>query len=283
MRGARGSDRPGTVLAVTSLTNPRIKAIRSLALAKQRRQSGLFLGEGLKLVTDALEEHWPIDTMVHAATVATQPAVARAAAAARARGTDILQVSEAILAKLTRRDNPQTVLGVFAQRFAEPAAVRPGKGGVWVALEEVRDPGNLGTIIRTVDAVGADGVILVGATVDPYSIEAVRATMGSVFHVPLVRMSLSAFSAFRAGWPGLVVGTHLAGAEDYRLVAYRSPVLLLMGPEQRGLSDTLAAACHHLVRIPQAGKADSLNLAVATAVMLYEVRRNALKPPEPAP
>jgi TrmH family RNA methyltransferase len=147
-----------------------------------------------------------------------------------------------------------------------------------VALDRVRDPGNLGTIIRTIDAAGAKGVILVGDCTDPFSLETVRATMGSIFSVPVAKASVEAFLGWRRGFPGLVAGTHLKGAVDYRSVDFTGrPALLLMGNEQQGLPDDLAAACDRLLRIPQAGRADSLNLAVATGVMLFEIRRNALR------
>ena len=145
---------------------------------------------------------------------------------------------EKVLAAITRRDNPQTVVGVFEQRLPPLDGHPPGGGDVWVALDRVRDPGNLGTIIRTVDAVGAKGVILVGDTTDPFSVETVRATMGSIFAVPVARATPEAFLAWRKGFPGLVAGTHLNGAVDYRTVDfYRRPVLLLMGNEQQGLPD----------------------------------------------
>ena len=120
-------------------------------------------------------------------------------------------------------------------------------------------------------------MILVGDTVDPFSIEAVRATMGSIFHVPIARASQAEFEALRARWPGTVVGTHLAATEDYREATYRTPVLMIMGGEQAGLTPGLAAACETLVKIPMAGRADSLNLAVATGVMLFEVLRDRLR------
>jgi len=142
----------------------------------------------------------------------------------------------------------------------------------WIALEEVRDPGNLGTIIRTADAVGAAGIVLIGASCDPYSHECVRATMGSVFSVPLARMQRDGFLKWIDGWKGDIVGTHLDGAEDFRTVQYRAPTLLVMGSEGPGLSDELTAQCTRLVKIPMAGKLDSLNLAVATALVLYEIR-----------
>ena len=276
--GERKPPAPGKVLAVTSLANPRIKAISALALPKHRKESGLFLGEGLKLVADALDEDWPIDCVIYAERAAGQPMVQAVAARARGRGADILEVSEAVLGKITRRGNPQMVVGVFGQRLTPKAAIRAEAGALWVALEGIKDPGNLGTILRTIDAVGGAGAILVGDAVDPFGVEAVRATMGSIFHVGLAKMSVEEFLAWRQGWRGLVVGAHLAGAQDYRDVAYSDrPVLLVMGNEQSGLPDRIAETCDVLARIPQAGRADSLNLAVATGVMLFEIRRDRLK------
>jgi TrmH family RNA methyltransferase len=268
---------PGSVKTVTSLTNPTIKDIRGLALPKNRKESGLFVTEGMKLVADAVEEDWPIKILVYGAKVADHPVVRRVATTAHARGGDVLEVSEAVLAKITRRENPQMVVGVFEQKLTPKSDIRPGPTGVWVALEGIKDPGNLGTIIRTADAVGAEGVILVGDTVDPFGVEAVRATMGSIFHMKLARMSVAEFKEWRKGWPGIVVGTHLSGKSDYRTIDYDRPVMLFMGNEQSGLPEDLAATCDHLVKIPQAGRADSLNLAIATGVMLYEIRRDRLK------
>ena len=150
-------------------------------------------------------------------------------------------------------------------------------GETWVALDRVRDPGNLGTIIRTADAAGASGVILIGETTDPFALETVRATMGSVFSLPVARATAAEFLKWQKTAGANVVATHLKGAIDYRTADYKSkPVVLLMGNEQAGLPDELADAAAVKVRIPQQGKADSLNLAVATAVMLFEARRHLL-------
>lgn len=272
-----GPSAPGAVTRITSLANPVVKEIRGLALSKNRKASGLFVAEGLKLVAEAMEAGWSVHTLVHADRVGDQALVRRLATTTHANGGRVLSVSEAVLAKIARRENPQTVIGVFEQRLMPLATLRPAKNDIWVALEEVRDPGNLGTILRTIDGVGAKGAILIGETVDPFSLEAVRATMGSIFHVALVRTTLAAFTRFRTDWPGSVVGTHLSGAIDYRKAAYRAPVLLVMGREQSGLSPELAAECDILVKIPMAGRADSLNLAVATGIMLYEIARDGLK------
>jgi len=273
----RGSGAPGQVKEVTSLANPVIKDIKSLSMKKFRDEQNAFLAEGLKLVIDALDLGWSIKTLVFAKTARGNPLVEKVAARAVAAGALVLEVSEKVLTSVTRKDNPQAVIGVFGQRMTPLRDVRLSPSDVWVALDRVRDPGNLGTVIRTADAVGAKGVILVGDCVDPFAGETVRATMGSIFAVPLVKTSAEAFGQWRKDFRGLLAGTHLKGAVDYRSVDFAGkPVVLLMGNESHGLPEPLAAACDTLLRIPQAGRADSLNLAVATGIMLYEVRRSAL-------
>jgi len=272
-----GTRAPGRVHEVTSLQNPIVKSIRALGDKKERDASGLFLAEGLKLAIDALEGGWRIRTLVFAKTALGNPLVEKTAARARASGGDLLEVSAKVLEAVTRRDNPQSVVAVVEQRWTPLERLEAGQGDVVVALDRVRDPGNLGTVIRTADAVGAKGVVLVGESTDAFGLEAVRATMGSIFAVPLSRASEKAFLDWRKGFPGLVVGTHLKGDVDYRRIPTRNrPVLLLMGNEAQGLPDALSAACDMLAKIPQAGRADSLNLAVATAVMLFELRRDRL-------
>jgi TrmH family RNA methyltransferase len=134
----------------------------------------------------------------------------------------------------------------------------------------MRDPGNLGTIIRTADAVGASGVILLGQSCDPYSHECVRASTGSIFGVPLVAMETQTFLKQINAWKGDLVGTHLKAPESFRRT-YTAPTLLVMGSEGRGLSEELASACKSMVHIPMKGGAESLNVATATAIMLYEI------------
>ncbi len=283
MTAPREGRRVGQVKEVTSLANPIVKDIKALALKKFRDQQNAFMAEGLKLVIDALDLGWTIRTLVFSKSGLGNPAVERAAARTVAAGGLVLEVNDKVLAAITRRENPQMVVGVFEQRWTQLAEVRPAADDVWVALDRVRDPGNLGTVIRTADAVGAKGVVLVGDTTDPFALETVRATMGSIFAVPVARASERAFLSWRAGFAGLVAGTHLKGSVDYRTVDYSGrPVVLLMGNEQQGLPQALADACDRLVRIPQAGRADSLNLAVATGVMLYEIRRSALALEGPA-
>ncbi|TAX53802.1 RNA methyltransferase [Rhizobium leguminosarum] len=273
----QGPRRVGQVKEVTSLANPIIKDIKALTNKKSREESGTFLAEGLKLVIDAIELGWAIRTLVYAKAAKGKPLVEQMAARTVASGGLVLEVSEKVIASITRRDNPQMVVGIFEQRWAPLKGIRLRDGETWVALDRVRDPGNLGTIIRTADAAGASGIILLGETTDPFSLETVRATMGSVFAVPVARATPEEFIAWRKSAGVSLVATHLAGAVDYRTIDYRKkPVVLLMGNEQSGLPEQLAREADALARIPQQGRADSLNLAVATAVMLFEARRHLL-------
>ncbi|MDP2733917.1 MAG: RNA methyltransferase [Hoeflea sp.] len=275
--GATRAARVGQFKDITSLSNPLIKDIRALAMKKHRDETRTFLAEGLKLVIDAIDLGWSIRTLIYAKAQRGKEAVEKIAALTVARGGLVLEVSDKVLTAITRRDNPQAVIAVFEQQLMKLDAVRMKPDDTWVALDRVRDPGNLGTIIRTADAAGAAGVMLIGDTVDPFSTETVRATMGSIFAVPLVRTSEKDFLAWSGKAAPLVVGSHLKGSVDYRSIGYKGrPVVLLMGNEQAGLPDTLASACGKLARIPQSGRADSLNLAIATGIMLFEARRHLL-------
>jgi RNA methyltransferase, TrmH family len=255
--------------AITSLANDTVKRVRALHMRKERDATGLFVAEGLKNVTEGVELGHAPRILMFGQDAGDHPLTRKAVAATLAGGGEVLEVSQDILAKVSRRDNPQAVVGVFRQRFAALEGLQPRSADVWVALHRVRDPGNLGTIVRTADAAGCGGVILVGECCDPYSVEAVRATMGSIFAVPLSRCSEAEFAAWRKTWPGSVVGTLLSATHSHATADYRAPSLILMGNEQQGLTPEMAALPDLNVKIPMRGRADSLNLSVATGIMIY--------------
>ncbi|WP_297322679.1 RNA methyltransferase [uncultured Bartonella sp.] len=267
----------GQVKEITSLANPIIKDMKSLSQKKNRDRDGVFMAEGLKLVIDALDLGWTIRSLLFAKAGLGNPLIEKTAARTKAAGGLVIEANQKVMESVTRRDNPQMVVGVFEQRWIDLSSLTAKGDDVYVALDRIRDPGNLGTIIRTADAVGAKGLILVGDTTDPYSLETVRATMGSIFALPLYRSSGEQFLEWRSQFRGKIIGTHLKGSVDYRTIDYgKEPTILFMGNEQQGLPDNLADSCDMLARIPQAGRADSLNLAIATGVMLYEIRRKSL-------
>jgi TrmH family RNA methyltransferase len=254
---------------VTSLTNSTVKSVRGLHLRKERDASGLFVAEGLKIVTEAVELGHAPRTLMYGKDAESHPLLKRAIQATQAARGEVIEVTHDILAKVSRRDNPQAVVAVFSQTFVPLAELKPDAAPCFVALHRVRDPGNLGTIVRTADAAGCGAVILVGECCDPYSVEAVRATMGSIFAVPIIKASEAEFAGWRSGWPGSVVGTLLSADVDHRQASYAKPAMILMGNEQQGLTPEMAALCDVNVKIPMRGRADSLNLSVATGIMIY--------------
>ena len=266
------------IKTITSLTNDRVKAIRALDMRKERKETGLFLAEGASIILTARAAGFRPQTLVFRAGALETDTQRRLVQSALDDGAEVLEVSAAVLEKLAAKDNPQTMLAVFRQRFAslpEPKTLTPKS--LWLVLEDIRDPGNLGTIIRTADAVGAAGIILAGQCTDPYSREAVRATMGSIFNVPLVAVERNTFLEWAPSWPGDRVATTLAAREDFRDAKLKSPVLLMMGSEGPGLSSALSNIATRQVKIPMRATLDSLNLAVATAILLYQLRGPDLK------
>lgn len=253
---------------VSSAANPAVKRMKSLSQKKYRDEEGVFLVEGQRHIQDALAGGYVLDTLAFSPRASGDSKVL-----IRNNKAEFLEVTDDLLSRITGRDNTQAMVAVFKQKFTDLKAV---KDGFWVVLEGIRDPGNLGTIIRTADAVKATGVILAGDTCDPWSFEAIRGSMGSFARVHLAKASVDEFLAWRKGWTGRVVGTHLKTDTDFRKGDYAQPLLLVMGSESNGLSDGMAKACSGLVKIPMAGGAESLNLAVSTGIMLYEISRNRL-------
>lgn len=263
---------PGRVKEVTSLANPLVKDIKALALKKFRERENAFLAEGLKLVLDALEAGWTIKFFIFAKSGRGNAVVEKAAARTVAAGGTVLEVSEKVLSAITRKDNPQMVAGVFEQRYRLLKEIKPAAGDVYVALDRVRDPGNLGTIIRAADAAGADAVILTGRTVDPYNPKVVRATTGSLFHLPVALGVDLATAVERAHAVGVRVIAADVGGEDFleSRGLLSEPTAWLFGNEARGLGEEALALADLALRLPIYGKAESLNLATAASVCLYE-------------
>ena len=186
----------------------------------------------------------------------------------------MIEVPEDILAKITGKDNPQAVAGVFAEWDTGLAALDRSNSTLWLVAQAMRDPGNLGTMLRTADAVGAGGVILLDDCADPFSVEAVRASMGAVFTVPLAQARWEDFLPWLRAGPGQLIAASLREAVPYRGAPYLAPCFVMVGNESRGLAEDYERACDLRVTMPMRGRADSLNAAVAAAVLAYEVLAN---------
>jgi TrmH family RNA methyltransferase len=258
---------------ITSSANPSIKSIRALRQRKEREERGLCFVEGIRQVAEALDSGASVEQLIVAPELLTSAFAHQLLASDGVAGVPVLEVSRDVFTSLSQKDGPQGLAAVVRQRWATLEAVRLDAPPGWVALTEPADPGNLGTIIRTADAVGAAGVMLIGPSADPYDPAALRASMGAAFAMPLLRCTWESFAAWKLASGAYLVGAADSAPADFQATAYPQPLVLLMGSERQGLSAAQQGLCDSLVSIPMRGRADSLNLAVATAVMLYELLR----------
>ena len=264
---------------ITGFSNPLVKHVRSLRDKKFRQASGQFVAEGLRILIEALDSGLTPEMLWHGGDAVGKPSVARLIAATEAGGGEVFVTSTDILSKLSGKDNPASVIGVYRERPVELSALDRHAADIWLVAQAMRDPGNIGTTLRTGDAVGAGGLILIDDCADPWSAESVRASMGAVFTQSVTQARWPEFVAWLRSGAGQLVGTSLATDTDYQRPRYVAPTFVLVGNESRGLPPEYEAECDLLVRMPMHGRADSLNAAVATAVMAYEVRNQRRRQP----
>jgi len=257
---------------ITGFSNPTVKALRALRDKKHRRREGKFLAEGLRLLTDARESGHCPETLVMAGGRDRHPLLDRLEADVLAAGGEVIETTADILGKITGKDNPQAVAGVFAEFDTSLDTISRDTAPIWLVAQALRDPGNLGTMLRTGDAVGAGGLILIDDCADPFGVEAVRASMGAIFTQRVAQARWEQFLPWLRGGPGQLVAASLRDAVPYRGAPYAAPCLILVGNESRGLPEEYEAACDLRVTMPMHGRADSLNAAIAGAVLSYEVR-----------
>ncbi|WP_051343104.1 TrmH family RNA methyltransferase [Pseudonocardia spinosispora] len=265
---------------ITSAANPLVKRIRSLADRKHRRREGAFVVEGVQPVWRAVEAGWTVETLVVASELLPDSA-ADMVTAQRARGVRVAEVSAELAGRLTERDRSPGLFAVVRIRTTASDSLDVPADGVFVALHDVANPGNLGTIIRTADAAGAAGVLLVGDTADQFAPSAVKASMGSLFAVPVVRLpDLPTFFGWARDRSVSVVATSGYAEREYWSGEQSTPSAILLGSEGDGLPDVALEGADRVVRIPMVGTAESLNLAVAAGLMLYEARRHRIGSPD---
>ncbi len=259
-------------MIITSLANPTIKALRALKQRKARDEQGRYLIEGIRPVAEAIQCGAPLEMLIVAPDLLSSAFAHDVITTYAAEGGKILTVSAAVFTSLTEKEHPQGLAAVGYIRYKTLSELPPAAVG-WVALVEVADPGNLGTILRTADGAGFSGVILVGTTTDPFDPAAVRASMGALFSQHIVRTTWNDLKAWCRQQQIALVGSSDRGTCDYRTAPYTRPLVLVLGSERHGLSDEQLADCDLVVRIPMRGRSDSLNLAVAAGILMYEITR----------
>ena len=255
---------------ITSLSNPLVKQARALRQKKARDQSGLFLVEGIHHVGEALEADWQVESILYAPDLLTSDF---ALDLISRQSSKPQPVSAHVMESLAGKENPQGILAVVHQKQAQFSDLK--SPGTAVALVSPQDPGNVGTILRTLDAVGADVLFLLDGGVELYHPSVVRASMGTIFWKPIIQTSFDEFVKWAREGGYQLIGTSAHGAVDYQTLTPKIPWILVLGNEQKGLSAEQMQACDVTVSMPMMGRVSSLNLAVAAGVLLYQFANRA--------
>lgn len=257
---------------ITSHGNPLLKSIRLLRQPKGRRASRLFLVEGIHHIGEAVQAGWQIAVLVYAPDLLTSDFALRLVEEQSKKGVRVAALSPDLFTDLAGKDNPQGLLALVHQRTQRLDDTRVER--LAVALVSPQDPGNVGTVLRTLDAVGGQGVFLLDGGVDPFHPSSVRASMGTVFWQPLVQAGFGEFALWAKKQGYRLIGSSAHAASDYRIVNVTGkPCILVLGSEQKGLTQEQTTACDVVVSLPMSGRASSLNLAVAAGVLLYQLMK----------
>lgn len=255
---------------ISSRNNPKVKLARALRQKKARQESGLFIVEGIRPVGEAIQAGAAIDSLFYAPELLKSEFARDLIQAQSQAGVACHPTSPEVFAALADKENPQGLLALVRQREQNLADLNPQNFPWGVALVAPQDPGNLGTILRTVDAVGASGLLLLDSSADIYHPAAVRASMGALFWHPVATASFAEFAAWSRGHGYHIYGTSAHAELDYRNApGYAWPRILLLGSEREGLNQEQIQVCDLVIRLPMRGRATSLNLGVAAGVMLY--------------
>lgn len=256
---------------INSFSNPFIKSLKKLSDHKQRMVTGKYLIEGLRIVGEAIDSQQPIESLIYARDLLISEFGLSLIDKADNLNCEMIEVSKEVFSSISGRDGPQGIAAILKQKWTSLADILTQNNDLWIALESIQNPGNLGTILRTVDAVGAKGVILLDNSTDPFDPTAVKASMGALFNLALVKSDYETFSYWINQFQIPVIGSSDSAKQDYQYFQYPPNCVLLMGSERQGLPEKYQDICTEIVRIPMEGSSDSLNLAIATSIILYQI------------
>lgn len=258
---------------ISSFRNPLVKQIKRLRQKKYRQREGVFFVEGIRAVLTAVNHHAAVETLVYAPELLTSEVALEMVYDQQRQGTRCEAVTSEVFQTISERDNP-TGLGAVVRSPERPLTeLKITADSLFIALTGIADPGNLGTILRTADAVGAAGIILVGQTTDVGHPTAAKASMGTLFTVPIATTTAAGLLSWAAARRLHTVTTSAHATQLHWESTYQFPLLLIMGSEKEGVPADIATAAAQAIKIPMLGQASSLNLAIATGIILYEIRR----------
>lgn len=263
--------------------HPHIQPVRDLQIRNERERTNSFFVDGYRFVRRAFVNGAHFERLiVSPELVESTSSIMHFVDKMERKGAPVSYVTADVYKSICTAEDSQGFGAVVRHRVHKLRKLAPSHGVCWLAVNSIRSPGNLGTIMRTAEAVSAGGIIMIGDNVDPFHPATVRASMGSLFSLSLARASTSEFTRWVAENECFVVGSSPAAKLDYRLVAYPQRTVIFIGDERKGLSQEQLDACSVVVSIPMSGTLDSLNVSIATSVILYEVRNQRLPPALPA-
>ena len=263
------------------ISKSRLQKLLSYQQKKKRKRKNLFPIEGVRLVLEALQSDWEVGELYYSHSFKLTPSGNRILELARKRRVELLEVQEKVIRKMADTEKPQGVVAmVNMKHFSAEQTISSGRTDFVLALEDIRDPGNLGTLIRSADALGCDAVLLSENSVELYNPKVLRSNMGSLFHLPVIYpiKLLGALESLKQKKFRLVA-TSPSGGKNCNEVDFREPTCLLVGNEARGLTKEILELCDQRVTIPRWGKAESLNVSVAAGIIMYEIAQQKKSKP----
>ncbi|MFD1414062.1 TrmH family RNA methyltransferase [Oceanobacillus jeddahense] len=243
---------------ITSVKNEKIKTLKKLHQRKYRKQTNTFLIEGTHLIEEALVSNWVTKEIIISEEVSVPEA---------ADNVPIIKVTEQVFKELSFTASPQGIMAVVEMKKEDEVS-----GEVIVLLDAIQDPGNLGTIIRTADAAGTEGIILGDGCVDLYNDKVIRATQGSIFHLPIMHADVEEAAARLKEADYNIWATALEKAENYKELSIPPKTAIIFGNEGAGVKESLLETADERVTIPILGKAESLNVSIAAGILLYYLK-----------
>ena len=255
---------------ITSSSNQVIKLARSLHQKKKRRESGLFLVEGIHHVGSVIEAYWDIHSVLYSPELLTSDYGLQLIEDQKEHGIGCYQIAPYLFKNIAGKENPQGILAIVQQQMQVLESIDVPTFKWAIAMVAPQDPGNVGTIIRTMDSVGANGLFLLDGGVDQYHPSCVRAAMGALFWNPIIQTSFSELVEWGRLNGYKMIGSSAHADSDYRVLASnKKPCILLLGNEQKGLTSEQIDSCDLVVSLPMQGHSSSLNLSVAAGVLMY--------------
>jgi len=268
------------------LTDPRdtrFLTLRFLRTPQGRSRTELYLIEGIRHVAQAVEQKAPLQSVFYDPSVLSNRFGRKLVDRLRRRGMPGVRLSPQLYRQLTLAAEPQGLGAVMRQEWTRMEGLSITRNSLLLGIEAIESAGNLGTIIRTADAAGVAGIFLIGTDTDPWDPATVRASMGSLFSQKFIQCTAREFRDWSKARGVTVVGSSPKGLLSYRDFRCRWPVALLLGSEKEGLSDHLKEACDFMVRIPMVGRCDSVNVAVAAGILLFEMSHQVSRTRRPSP